>query len=80
VSYKVKLDADMPIAEVAMECQGQRVAQVLTAGSNVASFTVPPGTCWLSLQGNVPMQTQVQVPKTGGDLRCTVRGGRMNCS
>jgi Ca-activated chloride channel family protein len=80
VSYKVKLDTDLPIAEVTMECAGRRIAQALGPGSNVATFTLPPGTCLLSLQGNVPMQTQVEVPSTGGDLRCTVRGGRMSCS
>ncbi|MFH1463342.1 MAG: VWA domain-containing protein [Pseudomonadota bacterium] len=80
VAYKVKLTTDIPIAEVTMECSGRRVAQALGPGSNVASFTLPPGTCLLSLQGNVPMQTTVEVPSTGGDVRCTVKGGRMSCS
>jgi Ca-activated chloride channel family protein len=80
VAYKVKLDSDLPIAEVMMECEGKRIAKALTAGSTVASFTGPPGSCLLSLQGNVPMQTTVEVPVTGGDVRCVVRGGRMNCS
>ena len=80
VAYKVKLDTDLPIAEVMLECEGKRIAKALTAGSTVASFTVPPGSCLLSLQGNVPMQATVEVPSTGGDVRCVVRGGRMNCS
>ena len=80
VAYKVKLDSDLPIAEVMLECAGKRTAQALGAGTNVASFTVPPGSCLLSLQGNVPMQATVEVPVTGGDVRCVVRGGRMNCS
>ncbi len=80
VAYKVRVDSDLPIAEVMMECGGKRVAHALTAGSTATTFEVTPGTCLLSLQGNVPMQTQVTVPSTGGDVRCVVRGGRMNCS
>jgi Ca-activated chloride channel family protein len=80
VAYKVKIDSDLPIAEVMMECEGKRVAHALNAGVNVASFDVPPGSCSLSLQGNVPMLTTVEVPATGGDVRCVVRGGRMSCS
>ncbi len=80
VAYKVKIDSDLPIAEVMMECEGRRVAQALGAGVSVASFDLPPGSCQLSLQGNVPMKTTVQVPSTGGDVRCVVRGGRMSCS
>jgi len=80
VKYKVRLDTDLPIAEVMLECEGKRIAHALGAGVNIASFTVPPGSCLLSLQGNVPMQTTVEVPSTGGDVRCVVRGGRMNCS
>jgi Ca-activated chloride channel homolog len=80
VAYKVRLDSDLPIAEVMLECEGKRIAKALGAGTNVASFTVPPGSCLLSLQGNVPMQATVEVPSTGGDVRCVVRGGRMNCS
>ncbi len=80
VAYKVKIDSDLPIAEVMMECDGRRVAKALGAGTTVASFDLTPGSCLLSLQGNVPMQTTVEVPSTGGDVRCVVRGGRMNCS
>ena len=39
-------------------------------------FTAPPGVCELTLSGTVAMTTQVEVPTTGGDLRCVVRGGR----
>jgi hypothetical protein len=80
VSYKIKVDSDLPIAEVGLDCQGRHLAQTLGAGSKVVTFVAPPGSCLLSLQGNVPMQTQVEVPVTGGDLRCIVRGGRLNCS
>ncbi len=80
VDYKVRIDSDLPIAEVMMECEGLRTAKALNAGTTVASFAVAPGACLLSLQGNVPMQTTVEVPSTGGDVRCVVRGGRMNCS
>jgi len=80
VTYKVKLDTDLPIAEVAMECGATKLSESLKAGESVAVFQAPPGSCVLSLQGNVPMQTQVEVPATGGSVRCMVRGGRMNCS
>jgi Ca-activated chloride channel family protein len=81
VAYKVKVDSDMPIAEVSLSCNGSKVADSLSGSDTVASFTVNPGSsCILTLQGNVPMQTTVQIPVTGGDVRCMVRGGRMSCS
>lgn len=80
VTYKIKLDADLPIAEVALQCSGNRLSQKLTMGESVAVFNTMPGSCTLYLEGNVSMQTQVTVPQTGGDLKCTVRGGRVSCS
>ena len=47
----------------------------------VARFDIAsPGSCTVTLQGAVAMRPAVEVPQTGGDLRCTVRGGRLNCS
>ncbi|MBN1334881.1 MAG: VWA domain-containing protein [Deltaproteobacteria bacterium] len=80
VAYKVKLDTDMPIAEVVLECRGVRQARTLTAGESVVTFQVPPGTCRMLLEGPVPLSTQVTVPATGGQTRCMLRGGRLSCS
>ena len=82
VTYKVKVDSDMPIAEVSLSCpNNQRLVESLSGSDTVAMFTAAPGaSCTLTLQGAVPMQTTVKVPVTGGDLRCMVRGGRMSCS
>ena len=80
VSYKVRLDSDIPIAEVMIACSGRQDSKTLTSGSNIASFTVPPGPCALTLQGDVPMKASVEVPSTGGDVRCVVRAGRVSCS
>ncbi len=80
VSYKVKLDSDIPIAEVVMACGTLLRKENLSMGENVAVFQLPPGPCTMSFQGQVPMSTQVQVPETGGSLRCLVRGGRLSCS
>ncbi len=80
VALKVKLDSDMPIAEVGLVCGGSRLTDNLGAGDQVATFQARPGSCQLTLQGNVPMTTTVQVPETGADLRCVVRGGRFSCT
>jgi Ca-activated chloride channel family protein len=79
VSYKVKVDSDLPIAEVSLACGGWHDTAALSSGSNVARFDARPGACTLTLQGTVPMVAQVEVPKTGADIRCTVRGGRLSC-
>lgn len=80
VAYKVKVDADQPIPEVRLDCSGDDHVERLGPGEKVARFEdVLPGTCRLLLQGAVPMVAQVDVPATGGDVRCLVRGGRMQC-
>lgn len=80
VEFKVKLDADQPIAEVKLDCAGETWAKRLGGGTNVARFEeVYPGSCRLQLAGVVPMTASVEVPQTGGDVRCLVRGGRLNC-
>jgi Ca-activated chloride channel family protein len=80
VAFKVKVDSDLPIAEVGLQCNGRTLTESLSASDTVARFdAATPGGCTLVLQGNVPMHAQVEVPTTGGEVRCTVRGGRMSC-
>lgn len=80
VAFKVKLDSDQAIAEVKLDCGGESWAQSISSGSNVARFEqVYPGSCRLQLDGVVPMTASVEVPAAGGDVRCLVRGGRVNC-
>ena len=80
VSYKVRVDSDIPIAEVAMQCDSWSGAEAMTASDTVARFDALPGQCTVSLQGNVAMTARVDVPETGGQVRCLVRGGRISCS
>lgn len=80
VAFKVKLDSDLPIAEVGLTCSGRTEVEALSGSDTVARFTsATPGGCTLVLQGTVPMQAQVEVPSTGGEVRCTVRAGRVSC-
>jgi len=80
VAFKVKIDSDLPIAEVGLTCSGRTQTEALSGSDSVARFaSATPGGCTLTLQGNVPMNTTVEVPTTGGEVRCTVRGGRMSC-
>lgn len=81
VQLKLKLDSDQPIASVDLTCGGQHTSQRLTAADQVARFEdVTPGLCTVQLEGNLPMTAEVEVPSTGGDLRCMVRGGRVSCT
>lgn len=80
VAFKVKVDSDLPIAEVGLTCSGRTQTESLSGSDTIARFAAAtPGSCTLSLQGNVPMQAKVQVPETGGEVRCTIRGGRVSC-
>ncbi len=81
VAYKVRVDADVPIAEVVLARGGDEAKQRIGGSDTIARFDVArPGTCSLTLQGATPMVTSVNVPSTGGDVRCTVRGGRISCT
>lgn len=80
VAYRVKLDSDVPIAEVELACSGAPQKQTLASGDSVARFSAQPGACTLTLQGPVPLVARVEVPSSGGDVRCMVRGGRLSCS
>jgi len=80
VAYKVKVDSDTPIGEVGLVCGGVRLSERLSGSDTVANFgDVTVGSCVVELQGNVPMRARVDVPETGGDIRCMVRGGRLSC-
>ena len=80
VAFKVKVDSDLPIAEVGLTCAGRTQTESLSSSDTVARFaSATPGGCTLILQGNVPMRANVEVPSTGGEVRCTVRGGRVSC-
>jgi Ca-activated chloride channel family protein len=81
VDFKVRVDSDIPIAEVAMSCAAVDQRAALTGGGNVARFAnVAPGSCTVTLGGVVPMVAQVEVPVVGGQATCRVRGGRLGCS
>ena len=81
VDLKVKVDSDIPIAEIELDCAGRSHVEPLSGSDTVARFrAVSPGACTVKLAGNLPMSASVEVPLTGGDLRCIVRGGRISCS
>jgi Ca-activated chloride channel family protein len=80
VPYKIKVDADIPIAEVALACAGQRWTDAISPSDSVARFDATPGACTITLTGAVQMAADVEVPSTGGDARCVVRGGRVSCT
>lgn len=79
VAFKVRVDADLPIAEVELDCGQNHYKQTLSGGDNIARFDAPPGACRLTLQGNMPMEAMVKVPESGGDVKCMIRAGRMSC-
>lgn len=79
VAYKVRVDSDMPIAEVELTCGPKNFKSTLSGGDTIARFEATPGACTVTLQGNVPMTAKVDVPDVGGDVKCLVRGGRMSC-
>jgi len=80
VQLKVKVDSDIPIAEVEASCSDATHYESLSGSDTVARFEVAPGSCRLIFQGAVPMSTTVEVAETGSDVRCLVRGGRLECS
>jgi hypothetical protein len=80
VAFKVRIDSDILIPEVALDCGGRTHLEKLSGSDTIAKFgSVTPGTCTVRLQGNMPMAAAVEVPQTGGDIRCLVRGGRLSC-
>ena len=81
VPVKVRVDSDIPIAEVRLDCNGQQWSDSIGGGDTVARFeNARSGSCAVILQGAVAMQAEIEVPSTGGDVRCTVRAGRVSCS
>lgn len=80
-SYKVKVDSDQVIAEVQLRCGGIVDSDELGAGESVARFDgARAGSCEVVLMGNTPMLARVNVPAVGGEARCTVRAGRVDCA
>jgi Ca-activated chloride channel family protein len=80
VPFKVKVDSDVQLASAALECDGARQSDGLSASDQIATFQAPAGAvCQLVLAGPVDLRAEVEVPTTGGDLRCVVRGGRISC-
>jgi len=79
VAYKVKVDSDIPISNVALACGRDSWSERLSGSDTIARFDAVPGQCVVTLDGTVAMKAKVEVPSTGGDVRCLVRGGRMNC-
>ena len=55
VAWKVKVDSDVPIAEVTLACANGTQRDMLTGSDTVASFQAWPGACSLTLMGAVPM-------------------------
>ena len=81
VGFKVRVDADIPIPEVELDCGGRTHIERLSGSDTVATFSsVSPGSCTVKLSGNLPMAAAIEVPSVGGDIRCVVRGGRLACS
>ncbi len=80
VAWRVRVDSDVPIAEVALSCPSGEQRQSLSGADTVARFNATPGSCTLTLEGAVPLIAKVEVPSTGGEARCLVRGGRLSCS
>ena len=70
VEYKVKVDSDVPIAEVALACGSQQQVRALGGGNQIARFNTRPGSCSVRFNGPVAMTTHVNVPATG--RRCTL--------
>ena len=79
VVTKIRLDSDRAFSEIALTCDDHRVVQALSGSDTVVRFETPPGHCDLTLYGTIPMITPVDIPQTGGDLRCVVRDGRVQC-
>ena len=77
VTLKVRLDSDQPVTAVHASCSEGPVR--MTAGSSVARFEAEPGSCTVTLDGLVPLRTEVQVARVDTDVRCLVRGGRLRC-
>jgi Ca-activated chloride channel family protein len=81
VDWKLRVDSDVPIAEVALSCGSGTRRASLGSSTNVATFaSVTPGSCTVTLDGVVPMVAQVEVSSVGGQGTCRVRGGRVTCS
>ncbi|MEQ1568403.1 MAG: VWA domain-containing protein [Myxococcota bacterium] len=80
VELKVKLDTDVPVTGVDVDCGADGIVRrQLQAGDTVARFDVAPGECRVQIHGTLPMSASLSVPTTGLDVWCRVRGGRLSC-
>ncbi len=80
VPFKLKVDSDIAIGEVLLTCDGLTERVALSSSTTVALFDARPGLCQATLVGPVDLIASVEVPATGGETRCLVRGGRLHCS
>jgi len=81
VPFKVRVDSDVAIGSIALSCGESRWTERISPADAIARFEdAEPGVCDVTLSGAVDMTARVEVPSTGGDLRCVVRGGRIACS
>ena len=79
VKYKVQVESDVPVTSVGLRCGATKLDERLSGSDTVATFLAPVGDCTLQFQGKMPMKTDVQVPTTGAQVRCRIRGGRVRC-
>lgn len=90
VPYTITVDSDAAVSGATLTCGRWSGTEALSGSDKVARFDASPGVCNLTVQGavplatqvqgGVPLSTQVQVPAVGGKLRCLVRAGAMSCS
>lgn len=80
VAYTVTVDSDAAVGGATLTCGRWTGSAVLSGSDKVARFDASPGACTLTVQGAMPLTTQVQVPAVGGTLRCLVRNGAMVCN
>ena len=77
---KVRVDSDQPISHVALSCPGIDATEDPVRQRHHREASTPSvGQCTVTLGGVVDLRVDVEVPETGRDLRCTVRGGRVHC-
>jgi hypothetical protein len=76
---RLRLDSDVVLSEVELWCGGRSSSYALTTADRVVPVNMPAGRCEVVLHGAVPMRAQVEIPVTGGELRCVVRGGQASC-
>ncbi len=84
VTWKLKVDSDVPVASAELQCDDWRDSRALGAGTTSVTFAAPTGQCSLSLASGhdsdlVGSAVAVTVPAVGGASRCLVRAGEITC-